>query len=522
MSPSRDDARPGAETKRGARAYSSPPVYLSNRPALSLGRGPETHAARKVQFKLAVSRAGDVAEQEADRAAERVVSAPEAEGVGPTAQGSGARETLRRSSEAGVSLGAGDAPESVRGVLSSAGRQLDDGARAFMEPRFGMSFGHVRVHADDRAADSARDVGALAYTVGRDIVFGAGQFAPDTQSGRRLLAHELAHVAQQEPSPTLRRQPINSTPVNVSAVAAEVQKLVRPDKKEKEALEKLNGLDMRDLLNVVEKLYNDIGDQNDEGKRRAFGILNGLLATVPNDETKNVNVSRLRTAFDAAPSRHLRNPTSDTDLGTTPTHSASRREGQGKAKHVAQIGDWGEDPLGNTWVRHSDGIRTYFGTTTPKKERSSAWLGNNPGNADYVKSLTKRAISSFRWGKGAHHFAIYFTAEDGAADLRDRIKTFQTVGNHVRAHLGNNPKENNNFELYIEHIQSAAPGVSEGTPTSEWTTDDAKWRQLLAGYKKAEGWKEGKTLTAANVGTVSSDPKDAPAVEYYKTLLGAP
>ena len=66
-----------------------------------------------------------------------------------------------------------------------------------MEPRFGSDLSQVRVHADARAADSARSVNALAYTVGRDIVFGAGQYAPQTSTGQKLLAHELTHFIQQ-------------------------------------------------------------------------------------------------------------------------------------------------------------------------------------------------------------------------------------------------------------------------------------------------------------------------------------
>ena len=72
-----------------------------------------------------------------------------------------------------------------------------------MEQRFGHDFSQVRVHTDARAADSARAVNALAYTAHRDIVFGAGQFAPDTLGGRRLLAHELTHVIQQNAAPGL-------------------------------------------------------------------------------------------------------------------------------------------------------------------------------------------------------------------------------------------------------------------------------------------------------------------------------
>jgi len=69
-----------------------------------------------------------------------------------------------------------------------------------MEPRFGHDFSKVRVHTDKRAVESARSVNALAYTVGRDIVFGEGQYAPGAVRGKRLLAHELTHIVQQDGS----------------------------------------------------------------------------------------------------------------------------------------------------------------------------------------------------------------------------------------------------------------------------------------------------------------------------------
>ena len=71
-----------------------------------------------------------------------------------------------------------------------------------MEPRFGHDFSRVRVHADTGAAESARAVDAQAYTVGSDVVFGTGQYRPQTGTGQRLLAHELAHVVQQRHAPT--------------------------------------------------------------------------------------------------------------------------------------------------------------------------------------------------------------------------------------------------------------------------------------------------------------------------------
>lgn len=88
-------------------------------------------------------------------------------------------------------------PPIINEVLHSSGQPLDAATRAFMEPRFGHDFSQVRVHTDARAAESARTVNALAYTVGRDVVFGKGQYVPTTIAGQRLLAHELTHVVQQ-------------------------------------------------------------------------------------------------------------------------------------------------------------------------------------------------------------------------------------------------------------------------------------------------------------------------------------
>jgi uncharacterized protein DUF4157 len=95
----------------------------------------------------------------------------------------------------------GFAPLSVHRVLNSPGQPLDPATRDFFEPRFGYDFSGVRVHTDSEAAEAARTVHALAFAVGRDVAMGSGQYAPDTDSGRRLLAHELAHVVQQGASP---------------------------------------------------------------------------------------------------------------------------------------------------------------------------------------------------------------------------------------------------------------------------------------------------------------------------------
>lgn len=113
-----------------------------------------------------------------------------------------------------ASATAASAPGLVREVVQSPGRPLDAANRSFMESRFGRDFGRVRVHADQRAGDSARAIDALAYTVGEHVVFDPRAWSPHTASGRHLLAHELTHVLQQEggSQPAVQRQVRSDAP----------------------------------------------------------------------------------------------------------------------------------------------------------------------------------------------------------------------------------------------------------------------------------------------------------------------
>src|SRR5215218_1777268 len=122
-------------------------------------------------------------------------------------------------------------PPIVHEALRTAGRPLDITTRTFMEPRFGHDFGRVRVHTDARAAESAQAVNAAAYTVGRDIVFGARQYAPGTSEGRRLLAHVVqqegatrdghgthAATVQRQGTPPVRRPPFDDQTAELRSV----------------------------------------------------------------------------------------------------------------------------------------------------------------------------------------------------------------------------------------------------------------------------------------------------------------
>jgi hypothetical protein len=215
------------------------------------GGCPRCQAEPPVQTKLNVSTPGDRYEQEADRVAEQVMrmtgptggagldiagSLPE-----PRAQRDAVPESEEEEEETAQAKGAAGhtprvtshAQSQIDTLRAGGGRPLPAAEREFFESRFGYNFGGVRVHADTRAAESARSLDALAYTVGRDIVFGAGQYAPGTDGGRRLLAHELTHVVQQAGAGArLQRQWVADTgfrytpPATVTRSIVEIQGVV--------------------------------------------------------------------------------------------------------------------------------------------------------------------------------------------------------------------------------------------------------------------------------------------------------
>jgi hypothetical protein len=142
-------------------------------------------AGQPLQKKLSIGASDDPLEREADRVAETVVA--------PVQN----RAPLRIQRFSFAADAAAEAPQSVERTLSDAGAPLEPTLRRHMEERFGHDFASVRVHTDAAAAQSARDVSARAYTMGHHIVFAPGRYAPATDEGSRLLAHELTHVVQQ-------------------------------------------------------------------------------------------------------------------------------------------------------------------------------------------------------------------------------------------------------------------------------------------------------------------------------------
>jgi Domain of unknown function (DUF4157) len=163
--------------------------------------------AHLIQTKLTVNQPGDEYEREADAVADQVMRMADPPSLQRRCTACEQEETMHRKCaeceeeeklhRQEVGPGPDSAPPIVDEVLRSPGRPLDSEARAFLEPRFGYDFAQVRVHTDAEAATSARSVNAAAYTVGQHIVFGQGQYSPNTSTGQRLLAHELTHTIQQ-------------------------------------------------------------------------------------------------------------------------------------------------------------------------------------------------------------------------------------------------------------------------------------------------------------------------------------
>ena len=160
----------------------------------------------QVQPKLTINTPGDKYEQEADRVASQVIRLPKPYPQHDFSSSGGlkeqdANEQLRTKFIQKHDLSEG-APPIVQDVISSHGQPLDPEIRSFFEPRFGHDFSRVKVHTDSKADRSALALNARAYTFGKDIIFGKGQYTPQTGEGKRILAHELTHVVQQEATAT--------------------------------------------------------------------------------------------------------------------------------------------------------------------------------------------------------------------------------------------------------------------------------------------------------------------------------
>lgn len=158
-----------------------------------------------IQPKLTINQPNDIYEQEADATAEKIMQ----KNFEPDSKLNFSRANVQRkckeceeeetnglqrkeNNNAAISIS-----QAVNKTLQSPGKPIDNTARAFMEQGFGHSFQDIKIYDNALANQSAKDINARAYTHKNNIVFGAGEYNPQTITGKRLLAHELTHAIQQ-------------------------------------------------------------------------------------------------------------------------------------------------------------------------------------------------------------------------------------------------------------------------------------------------------------------------------------
>jgi hypothetical protein len=191
-----------------------------------------------IQRSLQIGTVNDPLEDEADTVADKVMRMPEPAFAQRKCTECEEIKLQRKSGEESSSRM--EAPSFVYDVLNSGGQMLDSDTRNFFEPRFGHDFSDVRIHDNKKAAESANSINALAYTVGNDIVFNKGQYSPNTDTGKKLLGHELTHVLQQKtilhkktiqreicaaPSVLLNMATFPGTLGNISSIAGQVAEI---------------------------------------------------------------------------------------------------------------------------------------------------------------------------------------------------------------------------------------------------------------------------------------------------------
>ncbi len=243
--------------------FAGPIPYRSNRGMANLFRLARSSAVQPPASNLTISSPNEPAELEAERIAGEVMRMPAPAPVLHRACAACDDEKKVHRSASGD--GPGIAPPIVGQVLSSPGQPLPDSARNFFEPRLGADLSAVRVHTDSQAARSADAVQAKAYTVGSNIAFAAGEYAPQSESGKGLLAHELVHVVQQnrsggvadsktapdlkQTSADVQRQPAPAAPTTPNAIPSILQLILSMCRRDdtKQILERIE----RDAVQIV-------------------------------------------------------------------------------------------------------------------------------------------------------------------------------------------------------------------------------------------------------------------------------
>jgi Domain of unknown function (DUF4157) len=273
-------------------------------------------------------------------------------------------------------------PPVVDAVVRTPGQPLDTATLGYFEPRFGQDLSRVRVHDDPAAALSARTVNANAYTVGTDVVFDRGRYAPATPEGRRLLSHELAHVVHQQEGAPAR------------GVLRQVR---RPEWGVPRPLEAMSDQQLQDRYDAIVAYFlaarqSTVGDDK---LQKEAGQIGAILASRAGRTFDAADIARMRAFFEAnakAPKPKsciatlnegvkmvLRKPKQKTRGSVDET--AAELQATGRAGAVRKVGFF--DARG----------RPTTGTLSPVRLRESVWdavitqAGGDPGWSVFVMSL---------------------------------------------------------------------------------------------------------------------------------------
>lgn len=400
------------------------------------------------------------AEAEADRLAARAAGAtPAAAPTNCTCGGSCPR--CRPSPASSL-------PPAVQRVIGGAGQPLDEATRRSMEVRLNDDFGDVRLHADAAAAASARAVGALAYTVGRHIAFGAGQ-AVESPAGRRLLAHELVHVQQQRgASPMLQRKPdpqAAATPTKFYQAVADEIALQEADQ----------------ARQLQEKKYSILVHQ-----QLNYKPLKALLALAKAvDEARRDDIPALLDAFIAI------------DHG--PPMRALQRDVL--VAIVSRLFVLGLDAQG-------DQLRTHYG----KQEARDSWIRSDSGlharDIAIYRGMTEQVTAGADWSDNARARATMALYLRVLAPLRDEMFGMDT------------------FERGHEAREGLRTGVEQTHGAARWRGLFDALRQLLTAMsaglqalidRAADELRSGQAAGAATLTTVRELVEQSITPEVLKT-----
>jgi hypothetical protein len=292
-------------------------------------------------------------------------------------------------------------------ALQGKGQPLSNSIRAYFEPRFGYDLSHVRVHTGFKAAEAADSVNAKAFTQGKDVVFGAGQYSPVTSAGRRLIAHELTHVVQQS-------QDLESHTTDEAVLEREA--LLAADKISCGQDVVVRGVARRNRPQFYRVPYQgrtwEIGDINLDQESSEFVMHTLHFLTTPADrghiiafpqggrrqlgyEVSHTNPSdvvrwtRLREIID--------NPDTHLDISETTGRGSYKQVRNGSEqdqRNVDLLDHFGRDTLGLTFVRRSV-YESIHGTSDPVVRDFNASIDNDRDQIYWIHGGTSLAHEFF-------------------------------------------------------------------------------------------------------------------------------